>query len=345
MRAAALSPLLALLSLGCSLGGGSVTRVYWGKTVEGRFIAPEAYAHYAQGVLFEAQGDDEAADGEYRETLAIDPESIDAWARLGAVRCRMRDASAEQAFAEAESLDRHFAPLWRERARCALSQGDAQRALEHARRAVELDPSDEAASLLVVDAERRLGRSAEAERWLRALLVRDPTSRAATAKLAELRGPKTPEARPSARRAKSRRSPELVDRALVHGTEAEAHRLALAQGMSLGTLALRAAVLGRTGIALSQSARVLEADPDDTDAWIAGLWAATLVADREAFERISASLGPHPTAPSPLAARLFTALVERRLGAEAARAWREASGPLPPPADELEKKLDARASE
>lgn len=338
-------PFLALPALGCTLGGGSVTRVYWGKTVEGRFIAPEAYAHYAQAVLHETQGDDPLAAEEYVAALDIDSESNDAWTRLGAVRCRLRDKSADDAFEVAESLDKTFAPLWRERARCALSRGDARRAAELARRAIELDPSDERASLALAEAEHKLGRKAEAERWLRALVTRDPSARAAAAELASLRGAKPRPPASTGKRARARPTPELVDRALIQGTESDAHALALSQGMTLGTLALRAAALGRTGVALSQSEGVLEADPDDSDAWIAGLWAATLVGDSKTFDRISTALGPHPTEPSPLGARLLGALIERRLGAEAGEAWRRAAGPLPPPADELEKKLDARASE
>jgi tetratricopeptide (TPR) repeat protein len=205
--------LLLVFATGCGFGSGNVTRVYWGKPVEGRYIAPEAYAHYAQGALDEARGDDAAAAEEYAAAVSIDPESADAWTRLGAVRCRRRATSTDSAFATAESLDPELASLWRERARCALVRGDAKRARETARRAVALDPSDEASTLALAEAELALGHRGEALRWVRGLVVSDPSSDGARKLLARLSGDsKTPEARPTlvdVRRALATGSPDV----------------------------------------------------------------------------------------------------------------------------------------
>jgi tetratricopeptide (TPR) repeat protein len=313
MRAVAL---VFLLATGCGFGSGNVSRVYWGKPVEGRYIAPEAYAHYAQGALDEASGDDASAAGEYRAALGIDPESADTWTRLGAVRCRAKGSDADAAFAAAESLDPELASLWRERARCALLRGDAKRARQMARRAITFDPSDEASSLALVEAELDLGHRDEALRWLRGLVTTNPSSGAAKKLLERISGvPAKRGERPSV---------ADVERALSEGS-ADVRKLSLAAGLSPSLLALHAAKVGRTDVAKRVSAEVLDADSNDSDAWIAALSAAWLDRDATAFEATLGRLGDEPSTPSTLGAELLGNLLEGRLGADAGRAWRDAA--------------------
>lgn len=337
----ALAPLLFALTGGCTLGGGNVIRVYSGREVAGPYITPEAYAHYAQGVLDESQGNFAKAVGEYEAALADDDSSPDLWTRAAAAQCRLgRDPS--RAFQRAEALDPEFSPLWRERARCALDRGDAARALPLAERAVALDPLDAAASLLVARALEKLGRPADARRWLLALALWDPTSEPA-------RPPTEP---PPARRtdalgarrpAERRASLEDVDRALRLGDTEGARRLAKGAGLAPSALALRAAALGEAALAKSEAERVLAADPDDSDALIARLVAAALTGDQAAYETALSALGPEPLPPSPLGVRLLGELLGRRAGSEAAELWRSIWA-LPAATDGLEAAVEQRAA-
>jgi tetratricopeptide (TPR) repeat protein len=316
-----------------------VTRVYAGKTVEERFIAPEAYAHYTEGQLHEAGGDDASAEQEYLASLDIDPESADTWTRLGAVRCRLGTAFSD-AFAEAESLDREYAPLWRERAICELRRGDAKRALDWSKRAVALDPDDSRASLAVTAALDKLGQRAEAARWRGALLLRDPGAERVEKAALELAKRGRSKAPKPARRS-TRPTKHDVDNALLHEPLERVREVALASGVRVSELAMRAAALGLTSTADTEARRVLAADPDDTDAWIAALIAADLAGDEARFQSTSALLGPEPLAPGPLARRLFAELLARRVSPEAAKSFLGGE-PLPPAVDALERKLDQR---
>jgi len=347
LRAALLTPLLALGLAGCGFGADNVTRVYSGHEVAGPYITPEAYAHYAQGILDERAGQLGKAEREYQAALLEDDSSPDLWARLGAVECRSgKDPS--RSFAQAESLDASFAPLFRERARCALTKGDARGALTAAERAVALDPDDEDASLLVARAYVKLGRAADARRWLLALLLRDPTSTGAREAHREVApgtepAPALPPDPFGARRPGERRATRAgVDRALAQGDDASARRLAKSAGIGPGELALRAAALGRAQLAKAEAERVLAADADDSDALVAALTAASLEGDRAAFETALSGFGPEPLDPSPLAVRLLGELLARRVGPDSAETWRRAWA-LPAAADPLEASVEARA--
>jgi len=339
-----LATMLVASVTGCGLTGTSVTRVYSGRTHQGPYLSPEAYAHYAQGVAHEQGGKLGDALREYRAVLTEGDSSPDVWTRIGAVECRSgRDSRAS--FAQAEALDAEFAPLWRERAVCALSRGDARGALPLAERAVALDPDDEAASLSVVRALEKLGRHDEARRWLWALWVRDPTS-TATGNARRAAGSPPERALPpdalGARRPGDRR-PALadVDRALAAGELERAKQLARGAGLSSGGFALRAVAFGWSALATREAARALDGDPNDADALIAAACAANLSGDHAAFDHTLRSLGTAPLTPSPLGVRLFRELLARRAGSAAADAWRNAWA-LPPAADRLDAAVDAR---
>jgi Tetratricopeptide repeat len=337
-----LAPALA----GCAVFEGSVTRVYSGRAVEERYISPEAYSHYTAGAIAEAAGNDEAAAAEYFQAADEDPDSADIWTRLGAVHCRLKTGKSASLFERAQEIDSDYAPLQRERALCALQNGDAARARREAALAVALDPDDETASLVLGEAERRLGRRDEARRWLLALSLRDPSSSRAQAALTALdRGTaaKSPVfARVAPRRlAPARKTLDDVDRALSRGDAGLARSLALGAGISASTLALRAAAFGVTALAREEAERVLAADAGDSDAFVAALVAASLDHDEARFATLLTRLDEAPTPPSTLAMRLLAELVAARVGPEASQKLRESSA-LGAPADPLERRVEAR---
>jgi tetratricopeptide (TPR) repeat protein len=340
MVAIAILPALA----GC-VSNPDVIRVYSGKEVEGAYITPEAYAHYTQGAIYEAEGNDHAAAEEYERAAEEDPDSPDIWTRLGATHCRLGSANAESFFARAEDEDINYAPLWRERARCALKKGDAKRAGEWARRAVSLDPDDEASSLAVAESEAKLRHKDSAARWLRALLARDPSSQPAKTALAAIDSSSLlkPASKPILK--SDRPSFADVDRAIIETNASDVHRLAIRANVAPSTLAIRAAALGRFEIARRESERALAADPGDADAWVAALVAADALRDTDRFVTALRALGSAPLTPSPLGARLLVELIGRRVGKDAARAWLEGFGPLPEPADDLERRVMTRGEE
>ena len=78
------------ISLGCSPGQTTVTRIVDSELVRGRYISPEAYASYARGAYLEAQGDLTRALQAFSEAARRDPENANAWVRRGAVLCALR---------------------------------------------------------------------------------------------------------------------------------------------------------------------------------------------------------------------------------------------------------------
>ena len=54
-----------------------------GRTVNGAYIEPEAYAAYTEGAYREARGEWAAAERAYRSAIEEDPDSPGIWLRLG----------------------------------------------------------------------------------------------------------------------------------------------------------------------------------------------------------------------------------------------------------------------
>jgi tetratricopeptide (TPR) repeat protein len=134
---------MAFALLGCG-STPRVTRVYDGRVVEERYIAPEAYAAFLRGALAEESGDFRSAIDAYREAEDEDEVDPEIATRLGEVRCRVdpRDPEIDRAFARAMKRDPGSASALAAAGRCALSRGRAAEAAELARRAAELDPSN-----------------------------------------------------------------------------------------------------------------------------------------------------------------------------------------------------------
>jgi hypothetical protein len=135
---------------------------------------------------------------------------------------------------------------------------------------------------------------------------------------------------------------ENVDAAIGAGQLERARRLAIESGMRPDELALRAAALGVGRIAVEQAELVLAADPTSGNAWVAALVGADLRGDAEGFREALVALASDAQRPDPLGARLMADLLTRRVGADAARAWLAAYGPLPDPSDALERRVAAR---
>lgn len=113
-----------LLGLVACTHPSTVTRVYEGRVVEGRFIAPEAYEAYLKGVIAEEAGDLPTAARAYEEAVDEDGDDPEAYARLGAVRCKL-GRKADSAFGHALRLDRTYAPALAAKAECEAAHGRA----------------------------------------------------------------------------------------------------------------------------------------------------------------------------------------------------------------------------
>ncbi|TKD03281.1 tetratricopeptide repeat protein [Polyangium fumosum] len=339
--AAILAAAITLLGLVAGCGDPTVIRVIDGVPTQGRFISYEAYAYYARGTEAEAHGDLPLAITLYRGAAENDAKSVEIWTRLGAASCASPDARAfaGEAFTRAEELDPTYEPLARARARCAADTGHLAEALKHAAHAVALDPGQDDAVLLYASLLERTGRVADAERTLDALVIERPTSVQgwlARYELAlRLHDAVTAE---RAARALRQRAPRLamrvaaevpalaplaeVDAALRAGDLDAARKAARRAHLPAPELAVRAAALGLPRLARDQAELVLGADPSSNSARIALAVAADLSGDTALLATALDAPKDTPTvAPSPLARLLFTDLLGRRAGRDAARAF------------------------
>ena len=319
----------------------SVVRVVDGQEIPGRFVSHQAYTEYARGALLEARGDLEAASSAYGRALASDARSVELWTRLGALRCRLKRGDAEQAFRRAAELDEEYAPLWRERAQCHLLSGKRDDALAAALRAAELDPNQPATTLLVASLYERRNQLSGAWRWLDALVLRQPTSVVVQQAKLDLavRHSDTARARQAADVLRRLRDEaphsdaleaelrQSIGAALAEEDLPKARDLARRLLMPPGELALVAVTLGKPQLALVQAEWVLRAAPDDGDAWVAALCAADLLQNSQRFVQFLRLAPSGPVALGPLGAQLFTELLRRKVGDDAARAWLAGNGP------------------
>jgi tetratricopeptide (TPR) repeat protein len=339
VRSWARTALLSLCTASCGLAQGTVTRISNGVTVEGRYVPPEAYAAYAKGAFLEARGDDAGALAEYRLALDYDSDAPEILARLGAVQCRLSTRAgdgwshaARKSFARALAVDPQAAAAWLERARCAERGGNLEDALAFAERAALLDPSSEAAALLVIECAEKSGRLDLARTWLDALVVDEPVTRATWLRFAafgarQRDAGRVHRARQALRALNGAEPPELLlEDSLTHGNLVGARRAAVDLRLTPGKLALRAADAGALELARAQSELVIDADPDDSDAWAAALLGSSLEHDGARFQRILADAPVEPTPPSTEAVRALTELLGRIAGPDAVAAWKQGTG-------------------
>jgi tetratricopeptide (TPR) repeat protein len=310
----------------------AVVRVVNGHEVPGRFIVPEAYAAYLEGVLAESRGDFALARAEYERANIEDPNSAEIWARLGAVLCTREHASADAAFARAEALGpaTEDGPL--AHAECALTRGDAAVAVTEGLRAAELAPNDVEASLVLSRAYEKRGNVVAARQWLRALELRTHPG-IGRSSLPPGGAPQVEAAMAPAPTAKGETNPpSRLDAALVENDLERAKRLAVRERVPTSELALRAIRSGRVEFAEATANRALGAEPGSTDARIAALAGADFSHDERSFDDLVKRLPKARTEPTDLGARVMSELLLRRLGPEAARAFDRAYGGAAEPA-------------
>jgi tetratricopeptide (TPR) repeat protein len=281
------------LCVGCGVGSSGVTRIADGVRYQGRFVNAEAYAAYLLGVEREAQSEFNEALAAYLEAHAEDPDSPEIWARIGAVRCfasapEKGPGAARAAFERGLRTDPTYYGNYFERARCAERARDYPSALRDATAAVTHRPEDEPANLLVARILQALGKNAEARAWLEAFRSFHAATIAADRAL------------DSARRPGSIRAPEAPKSDAAMST---ARSGAFAE---LGS--------GRNERARQRAQLELDADPSNSDAWIATLVACDALHDEVCFEAAIGQLQTPSLAPSSTALGYLRELLARRAG-------------------------------
>ena len=126
-----LTTLAALLACACAGAPGAVTRVVDGRTVEGRFVSPQAYEQFLRGAIAEESGATDEALVAYESVARADPTDPELYARIARVRCARRpdDPLARAAVDRALELDPDYGPAFAARALCSFAAGgDVQRA-------------------------------------------------------------------------------------------------------------------------------------------------------------------------------------------------------------------------
>jgi Tfp pilus assembly protein PilF len=317
-----------------------VTRVADGETLEGRSIAPEAYAAYLRAIVLEERGDARGAIAELERALDEDPNSPEIVTRIARLLCihgASADASEEAlgSFEDALALDPTYAPAWLGLAECRERRRELPGALDAARQAAEYDPSNSRATRAVARLLFALGRPAEAWTWLEALATLYPESREVELALLDEAtrrhdGPRELRARRALAKLgelDERTREHVLDEAIGAEDLERARSLAVTLSIGPSALALRALDASAPKLALAQAELVLAADPSDSDAWIAALAAADELGDEIRFSETVRLLDPEPLAPSPKALAVLEKLVERRLGREAASALAEIRRP------------------
>src|SRR6185312_1982766 len=111
---------LGLAASGCGAAGGQVTRIVDGRTVEGRFVGPEAYGSFLRGAIAEAHGALDEAAQSYEAVAKIDDSDPEVFSRIARVRCARdpHDGRAKEALARAFDLDPDYGPAWEAAAAC-----------------------------------------------------------------------------------------------------------------------------------------------------------------------------------------------------------------------------------
>ena len=314
-----------------------------GVEVQGRFINDWAYASYARGVESEARGQHDGALHFYDEALAQDPESVELWTRVGAVRCRLDRPDWASAFSEAEELNPRYEPLWRERALCAKQRSDVPLALAHARKAVAADPHRAETVLLLVRLLDESDQSEEAERWLRSLAVSQPSSTNVWRAIRDFAQGRVPSLAAHAQGRLARLQPTAdapagapepaaadpwrgVDDALVAGSLEEARTQLRNAHLDMRKLAARAILVGRPELAFEEAALRASADPGDGDAHVAWAAAADLTGKGQEAATIlrnftSLRTDAEQAQLSTTGSALLAELLVRHYGVEAASLW------------------------
>lgn len=138
----------------CALAcGPQVARVSDSSVVNGRPIAPEAYATFLQGRLLELEGRNSEAQAKYVATTKLDSRAHEAHTRLGSLLCERNPAEAAKAFDRALALAPESVALWQARATCSLLTQEPANAEKAASMAFRFAPDDPRSGHLLVLAQ------------------------------------------------------------------------------------------------------------------------------------------------------------------------------------------------
>ncbi|MEY4549652.1 MAG: hypothetical protein RL685_5847 [Pseudomonadota bacterium] len=315
-------------------------RVFDGQTIEGHYIASDAYAAYVEGAYREARGEWAQAEVAYRRALRSDGQSPQIWTRLGALACRDSLPRALEHFERALALEQ-FAPAWSEQARCLAARQRPKDALEAALQAVPLDPRGASSNLLVVRLYREASRLDVARAWLFSWLLLEPELEtygdelrresglladreltALTSAALDRHAARGHAPLPALPGAASATPVELLS-VLRAGDLDRARELASSARISPLKLATLAIESGRADLALAQAELLVQANPHDSAALVAGLLAAALQQDERRFRELLRQTKADALPPRELAL-LLAKLLQGRIGNEAAESWRSA---------------------
>jgi len=291
-------------ALGCAVFEPPVARTVDGVTTEGRFIEPEAYALYAVAALREARGQWREALTLYERALELDSSGPELRTRIGAVACKLRrDSLANKAFAAAESSSSEYGPLWYELAQCRKIRGDLEAAQQAALHAVSLDPERFETSLLAADLADLRGDRTMAWRLRDALATH-------AADVPFVQRNILAAARKAGDAARAARAQAALDGFAAERSKAPALDLESALD------ALKAGDLSTAG---ERAEKLLGADPSNGGALVVALAVADLEQDHSRFARLLAEAEEPGLPVSPELLATLSALVARRVSAQAAQ--------------------------
>ena len=146
-----------------------------------RYKPDSAESHYNLGKLFSMQDDWERARGAFEATLRIDSSYLEALDGLGfALEALGDDAGAVAKYQEAIALNEarggHFAAAHVNLSAYYNRTGDPAKALEYARKAIELDPTSDRAWFQKAKADEHEGRLNDAASALNEAISHNPRS-------------------------------------------------------------------------------------------------------------------------------------------------------------------------
>jgi hypothetical protein len=288
-------------------------------------------------VYREEHGDFAGAEQAYRRALLRDGQSPEILTRLGVLACRQSVPRALRLFDRAAALEPH-APAWTARARCLAGQQSAA-ALQAALRSVQLAPSAPEANLLVARLYRENAQPELARAWLFAWLLLEPELGAGSGELqseaALLADPQLSllvsevlqrhaQHADGARARAGGREPPAALIAAIRAKETEhARQLATEAQITPLELSLLATANAQPELGLAQAELLLDANPGDSSALIAGLLAAAQLSGDEPLRRILREARADQ-APPPELARAFAEVLRARIDDQAARSWSQA---------------------
>jgi len=346
--AAAVGLLTTALMAGCT--PPPVVRIVDGHEIHGRFIRASTYSLFLQGVIEESSGNYAAAERMYLAAHENDKQEPAILVRLGAVQCawdsRGFDA-AQRSFSAAIKVAPRYAPIFAERARCVIRNSNPDRtdldstklanAESDARTAFALDPWDLSTTVLLAQVLELRGKHDEAATVLAAFAFAQPSPQAwmEVAAMAQRCNDST-RLRLASRFVSDRRiTLDQLDSAIANENLDLAREVATIALVDQGFVAVRAAALGKWGIAREQARMVLAAEPGHPDAlsaWLAspGPSEAFRSTDIHIWHRLLKSDEPTSRKLSDLGALVLADAIQRSIGPDVgrdiARSWLEARG-------------------